>query len=254
VTYRPITEHGPIAAVNDLLDYVLRKRQDPEDEWIFRGQREFGWDLIPRIDRMEFKNYRVFRTPPWRREQHEQRLLIDFQKGARPHVSVEPTKWWEWLAIAQHHGLTTRLLDWTANPLAALFFAVEELESQGDSAVWCYHHEGKSWMSEENHDPFKIREVTSFRPPHVTPRITVQAGCFTAHPEPPDVDDEHWHGERVRIRVTRDSRLGLRRDLAKLAVTRATLFPDLDGLASTTNYRLSIIGGSTRMSQGDPGL
>lgn len=242
MTHSPILELGPVLDLNSFLDQVMGKRQDPEDEWIFRGQREFDWDLIPKIDRTEFKNYRVFRAPIWRREKHERRLLIDFQKGARPHVAVDPTNWWEWLAIAQHHGLGTRLLDWTANPLAALFFAVESQESHGDSAVWCYHHEGKSWMSEENRDPFQIREVTSFWPPHVTPRITVQAGCFTAHPEPPAPDDDHWRGDRVRIRITKGARHNLRRALAKVGVTKAALFPDLEGIAATTNYRLTTLG------------
>ncbi len=241
VPYSPIAELGPVLNLKDFLDHVLAKRQDPEDEWIFRGQREFEWGLIPRIDRTEFKNYRVLRVPLWRREKHERRLLIDFQKSARPYVAVDPMNWWEWLAIAQHHGLGTRLLDWTANPLAALFFAVEVQESQEDSAVWCYHHEGKSWMSEENRDPFQIREVTSFWPPHVTPRITVQAGCFTAHPEPPDPDDDHWRGDRVRIRIAKASRHNLRRALAKVGVTKAALFPDLEGVAATTNYRLSTL-------------
>src|SRR5262245_34900329 len=101
-------------------------RQDPEDEWIFRGQREADWDLIPKIDRMEFKNYRkLVRDPRWRRLKHEDRLLTDFMKGARPYVGIAPRNLWEWLAVAQHHGLATRLLDWTANPMAALFFAVE---------------------------------------------------------------------------------------------------------------------------------
>ena len=131
-----ILELGPIADLNGFLDQVLAKRQDPEDEWIFRGQKEFEWDLIPRIDRTEFKNYRVFRVPIWRREKHERRLLVDFQKGARPHVVVDSMNWWEWLAIAQHHGLGTRLLDWTANPLAALFQVVRNLFMSKTISRW----------------------------------------------------------------------------------------------------------------------
>ena len=61
------------------LAYVLRKRQDSEAEWIFRGQREVRWDLVPKIDRPLYRQYRGLRG--WRRRKHEDRLLTDFQKG-----------------------------------------------------------------------------------------------------------------------------------------------------------------------------
>ena len=244
MTQASITEYGPIADLNDLLGYVLGKRQDPEDEWIFRGQRNFEWDLTPKIDRAEYREYRESKKHKWDRRHHEERLLIDFQKGAWPDIALDRSHLWEWLAVAQHHGAATRLLDWTANPLAALYFAVEDQNCGEDGAVWCYHHEGKSWMSEENRDPFRIEDVTSFWPPHVTRRITVQAGCFTAHPEPPAGTDQRWQGERVRIKVAKEYRRVLLRALSKIGVTRSTLFPDLDGLAATTNYRLSMMGHS----------
>lgn len=235
----PITERGPISKLNNFLDYVLEKRQKSEHEWIFRGQREYEWRLVPRIDRENFKEYRD--EVKWDRTHHENRLLIDFRKGAWPHSKLEQERRWEWLAIAQHYGLATRLLDWTRNPLVALYFAVEK-KSEGDSAVWCYHHRGESWFSKKNKDPLKIQKVTSFWPPHVTPRITAQEGCFTAHPESRRDGGEHWDGVRVRIRISKESRRDLRLILDKLGVTRATLFPDLDGLARTMNYRLSIVG------------
>src|SRR2546422_6373760 len=51
-------------------------------------------------------------------------------------LEYQPKNEWDWLAIAQHHGLPTRLLDWTYNPLVAAYFAVEEEVAETDSAIY----------------------------------------------------------------------------------------------------------------------
>jgi hypothetical protein len=232
-----VEELGTANSLQGYLDLVLRKDQEPEDEWIFRGQRDGSHAPVPKIDRQQFRAYRDQRG--WTREHHERRLLVDFKKGARPHVRVEPENDWEWLAVGQHHGLATCLLDWSASPLAALFFAVDSAEAPDHSAVWCYHHTGKSWMSDVNRDPFKIVAITSFWPPHVSPRITVQGGCFTAHPDPQAEPVAPRPGELRRIVIQHGVRLVLRRDLLKIGLNRAALFPDLDGIAMAHNRRLS---------------
>lgn len=235
---RQFMDLGDAEDIASYLRLVLEKRQESEDEWVFRGQRDGTRDPAPKIDRPDLVAYR--RRRKWKRSKHEDRLLTDFIKGARPHVRVQPASAWEWLAVAQHHGLATRLLDWTSNPLAALFFAVERFDSQTDSVVWCYHHEGESWMTKTNKKgPFEIKEIASFWPPHVSPRITVQGGCFTAHPDTTGKQAVEWPGDLRRISIPQAARRGFRADLTKLGITRASLYPDLDGIAVALNRKLS---------------
>jgi hypothetical protein len=88
------------------------------DDVLFRGQRE-DWPMLPKIARLQLR-------PKTTLLETEQRLLGDFKLQAPSFVNLLPDTDWDWLSLAQHYGMATRLLDWTSNPLAALWFAVEK--------------------------------------------------------------------------------------------------------------------------------
>lgn len=66
----------------------------------------------------------------------ERNLIKQFKKYSHPDIVDRDTEW-HWISVAQHHGLPTRLLDWTYSPFVALHFATSELEKYSeDGAVW----------------------------------------------------------------------------------------------------------------------
>jgi len=129
--------------LNRLLGMRLAGKEDNKNVfWSFRGQRNKDWDLAvtPRIKEKDTKEKEPFGYGN-ALYQYQKRMLNDRTLD----YMLEKNPWW-WLFHAKHHRLHTRLLDWTSNPLVAIYFAVEnilsaknipeeELEST-DSAVY----------------------------------------------------------------------------------------------------------------------
>jgi hypothetical protein len=110
----------------------LLKKYDGESI-LFRGQAEHDWELIPKLGRKSLKltasDVRVA----------EKDIFKKFDLESRPYLPASVETDWDRLVLAQHHGLPTRLLDWSKNPLAALWFAVENpAKEDKPGVVWVF--------------------------------------------------------------------------------------------------------------------
>lgn len=202
-----------------------------DGKWIFRGENKSDQPLCPKAGRLGRK-YGAARKKPYDIED-EKKALDLFKKQARPYLSHQPQSEIEWLAIAQHHGMATRLLDWTESLLVAAYFAVEKAGTKGDAVIYGVRNVPNITEIDEAF-PFEIKEVLVYHPPHITPRIPAQRSVFTIHPDP----TEHYNPNGLRKWIISKSGCGfLKTILDACAINESSLFPDLDGLSRYIGWK-----------------
>ena len=233
------------------------------ENWVFRGQGNAIWGLENAIERTDFVHLQ---------KGVESDFVSEFQRGARNYLTRDeiPEHLIEWLALMQHHGAPTRLLDFSKSPFIAAYFAFELCSRREDNfvAVWAmnmnflkvkalaaleelYPEE----LSQNGHrideDLFKkifyqnscslIFPVEPFR---MNRRYSLQQSMFvsTGNSYEPFMKQLLFLGEQmskavIKIEMPVQLHNEVLRDLQKMNLNRASLFPDLDGYALSLKLR-----------------
>ncbi len=232
----------------------------------FRGQSDSNKPPTPSILRSTLDGKREFN------------FATNFRLKAQAYnPTPETSRIDQWLILMQHHGVPTRLLDWTESPLAGLFFAVSKFigkpESKIDSepGVWvlnpnelnrlCFNKPSSAfpntWTPPANEN-FKIAFGTAdkptqypfaFLPSFIHPRVASQKSCFTIHGT--DKSDFEAIGEStglteqghfLKYHIPKKSVKPIIDNLFFRGVTFTSLFPDLDNLAKDLKYQFNFPG------------
>jgi len=196
-----------------------------EDTEFYRGVADTRYKLIPNVGRFDISELQ-------RQVQFEKMLFDDFKLKSPMFLSDKPVNDLEWLCLAQHHGIPTRLMDWTFNPLVALFFAVEN-DLQADGAVYCAWPSGglkieSLLLRQEGVFDTSVGRVCHIVPSRTHARYQNQDGLFTFHPDP----RENTVNNIVRkITIPFAVKDSMKWQLRKMGITKRFIYADLDGLS-----------------------
>lgn len=222
--------------------------------YVFRGLPDKNVELKTRLIRLG--------NDPVEMEKH---LFRNFKKYS-PQNAVAEDNDWLWLSVAQHHGLPTRLIDWTFSPYIALHFMCEDINFyKHDGVLWCINYYGtkeflpyrfKKALENENAKGFDITILKSICPNiRDLKKIHEEDGDFIVFFEPPSLDDRiinqfalfsfmsdaamlvnDWLNEHeelyFRLIIPAKLKWEIRDKLDQINITERMIYPGLDGLSS----------------------
>lgn len=239
-----------IRSIDDLLSeikYIIRKTNH---RLLFRGHSNESWDLLPSVKRKCS-------------DIEERYLTNEFKVKAPSRYNHSPVvnDYSSWLALMQHFGLPTRLLDWSYSPLVALYFAVSTNNELNIPCIWILSarilnkNQGfdpviypiNAWSFKELIEPaFKKRtetgKVAVAMGVEFDSRIQLQQGAFTIHSSNIPLNKfEDASDFLVKLIIPHDCKEVLFEELKILGITKSYLFPDLASLSEDLKSKHDII-------------
>jgi hypothetical protein len=250
-----------VRTLGEFIDLVTPREPDAQtgrrrDTGVYRGASDASRPLLTSLDRLG--------ATPHSKGDLEEHILRNFIRYSRPHLDrARPHDEWELLIAAQHHGVPTRLLDWTYSPLVAAFFATRPVPSgaASDRVVWrldwqrVHRHFklpplalfmddlDKAFGEGEHASPFKLfaKQNRPFacmiEPPSLDSRIVAQAATFTFMSAKDQSFDRFLAEQGLEDALTRfvvpaGEVSRFRDQLDLVGIDERRLFPDLDGVAT----------------------
>lgn len=232
-------------------DERIRRHRSP---YVFRGVFDAEADLSTSLQRLG-QGHKDLRKL-------ERNLLRNFRKYAHAQRTIGQSSW-NWLALAQHHGLPTRLLDWSYSPLVSLHFATEDMSNEElEGVVWCVNHNaslkylprelreiaessGAAAFTPEMLDEAlpSLKDLTKpkekdfllfLEPPTLHPRIESQFALFSMMSDP-TLHMDQWleskPGLARKVIIPAELKWEVRDKLDQSGINERVLYPGLDGLA-----------------------
>jgi hypothetical protein len=224
----PIVDHR----LNRIEDFLSIEVAPIEGAMVYRGVPDADYQLVPSVGR--------WKGPEENRAHFELQIFTDFKMRSEGYRESIPRSEWDWLFLAQHHGLPTRLLDWTSSPLIALHFAVSA-DRHTDFAVYAANfaqhitHNPDGFLTG---DPMRVESVAQVHPRFVSSRVERQRSIFSIQPNPfVPLEDVNQINKYIFPASARRDAL---RKLHYYGITNALVMPSLDNLAKDIVFSKSV--------------
>ena len=220
----PVQEVKSIISVQSYMEAIWQHpKLDKLHPRIFRGQTD-DWPLLPRLFRAGNSMELLLEL--------EFRLLTHFKRRGLfllPSMPGDPT---DLMSLAQHHGLPTKLLDWSSNPLMALFFALDASIPLKKPVVWMFDPsiiqvKGEHYLR----SGIEITDAVVVCPHSHSQRVVAQAGIHTFHPDKRPLNEYPLDKCRLnKLVINPDRAANIKEELRDMGIHCATVYGDLNSV------------------------